>query len=45
MPVNQKAGKCKGFAFPLVREHVQKEILKLNGITESTKTLVFMLNL
>ena len=33
MPVNENTGKCKGFAFALVPEHVQKEILKLNGIT------------
>ena len=28
MPVNENTGKCKGFAFALVPEHVQKEILK-----------------
>ena len=33
MPVNENTGKCKGFSFALVPEHVQKEILKLNGIT------------
>ena len=35
MPVNENTGKCKGFAFALVLEHVQKEILKLDGITEN----------
>ena len=35
MPVNEKTRKCKGFAFALVPEHVLKEILKLNGITEN----------
>ena len=35
MPVNENMGKCKGFAFALVPEYVQKEILKLNGITEN----------
>ena len=33
MPVNENTRKCKGFAFALVPEHVQKEILKLDGIT------------
>ena len=33
MLVNEKMGKYKGFAFSLVPEHQQKEILKLNGIT------------
>ena len=33
MPVKEKTGKCKGFAFELVPGHVQKEILKWNGIT------------
>ena len=29
MPVNEKTGKCKGFTFVLVPEHVQREIFKL----------------
>ena len=33
MPVKEKTGKCKGFAFELVPGHVQKEILKWNGMT------------
>ena len=33
MPVNGKTRQCKGFAFVLLPEHIQKEILKLNGIT------------
>ena len=33
MLVNKKTFKCKVFAFALVREHVQKDILILNGIT------------
>ena len=33
IPMNESKGRCKGFAFALVPEHVQKEILKLNGIT------------
>ena len=33
MTVNEKMGKCKGFAFALVLEHVQKDVLKLNGVT------------
>ena len=33
MSLNEKMGKCKGFVFRLVSRHVQKEILKLNGIT------------
>ena len=37
MPVNENTGKSKGFAFTLVPEHVQKEILKLNGITLESK--------
>ena len=40
MPVNESMGKCKGFAFTLVPEHVQKEILKLNGITLESRTIV-----
>ena len=31
MPVNENMGKCKGFAFALVPEYVQKEILKWNN--------------
>ena len=37
MPVNEKTGKCKGFAFALVSE--QKEILKLNGITSENRII------
>ena len=33
MSLNEKMGKCNGFVFRLVPRHVQKEILKLNGIT------------
>ena len=33
MPVNENTGKYNGFAFALVPEHVQNEILTLNGIT------------
>ena len=40
MPVNENAGKCKGFAFGLVPEHVQKEILQLNGITLENRIIV-----
>ena len=40
MPVNEKTGKCKGFAFTLVPEHVQKKILKLNGITLENRIIV-----
>ena len=40
MPVNENTGKCKGFAFALVPEHVQKEILKLNGITLENRIIV-----
>ena len=40
MPVNQNTGKCKGLAFALVPEHVQKEILKLNGITLENRIIV-----
>ena len=38
--MNENTGKCKGFAFALVPEHVQKEILKLNGITLENRTIV-----
>ena len=40
MPVNENTGKCKGFAFALVPEKVQKEILKLNGITLENRIIV-----
>ena len=40
MPVNENTGKCKGFAFALVPEHVQKEILKLNRITLENRIIV-----
>ena len=30
--MNEKTGKFKGFAFALVLEHVQREILKWNNI-------------
>ena len=40
MPVNKKTGKCKGIAFAVVSEHVQKEILKLNGITLENRIIV-----
>ena len=40
MPVNEKTGKCKDFAFTLVSEHVQTEILKLNGITSVYRIIV-----
>ena len=33
MSVNEKTSKCKGSAFALVPDYVQKEIPKLNGIT------------
>ena len=32
MPVNEKLGKCNGFTFALVLEHVQVEFLKWNNI-------------
>ena len=32
MPVNQKTGKSKGFAFIAVSEHVYIELIKPNGI-------------
>ena len=40
MPVNEKTGKCKGFAFALVMEHAQKEILKLNGMALENRIVV-----
>ena len=40
MPVNENMGKCKGFAFALVPEYVQKEILKWNGITLENRMIV-----
>ena len=40
MPVNENMGKCKSLVFALVPEHVQKEILKLNGITLENRTIV-----
>ena len=33
MSLNEKIGKCKGFALELVPGNVKNEILKLNGIT------------
>ena len=33
-------GRCKDFAFALVLEHVQKEILKLNGVTLENRIIV-----
>ena len=40
MRVNENTGICKGFAFELVSQHVQKEILKLNGINISRITVI-----
>ena len=40
MPANEKMRKCKGFVFALVPEHVQKEILKLKGITLENMIIV-----
>ena len=40
MPVNEDMGKCKAFVFALLLEHVQKEILKLNGITLENRIIV-----
>ena len=40
MPVNENTEKCKGFAFALVPEYVQKEILKLNGVTLENRVIV-----
>ena len=31
MPVNQKTGENKGFAFITAREYVYRELIKLNG--------------
>ena len=41
MSVNEKTGKCKGSAFALVPDYVQKEIPKLNGITLENR-IIFM---
>ena len=38
--MNESTGKCHGFAFVLVPEHVQKEILKLNGTTLENRIIV-----
>ena len=40
MPVKEKTGTCKGFAFTLVPEHMQKEILKLNAIVVENRIIV-----
>ena len=40
VPVNQNTSKWKGFAFAFVPEHVQKELLKLNGITLENRIIV-----
>ena len=40
MIVNEKMGECKGFAFALVQEHLQQDILKLNGITFENRVIV-----
>ena len=40
IPVNENTGKCKGFAFALVPEHMQKKILKLNEITLESRIIV-----
>ena len=40
MPVNENTGKFKGFAFALVQEYVQREILELNGITLENRIIV-----
>ena len=40
MPENEETGKCKGFAFTLEPEHVQKEILELNRITLENRIIV-----
>ena len=40
IPVNENKEKCKSFAFALVLEHVQKEILKLNGVTLENRIIV-----
>ena len=41
VPVNEKTSKCKGFAFPLVLKHVQKEFVKQNGITLGKELLLW----
>ena len=40
MPVNESTETCKGFAFALVPEHAQKQILKLNRITLENRIIV-----
>ena len=40
MPVNENTGKCKGSAFTLVPEYLQKEILKLNETTLENRVIV-----
>ena len=40
IPVNENTRKYKGFAFALVPEHMQKEILKLNEITLESRIIV-----
>ena len=40
MSVNEDTGKCEALAFALVPEHVQKEVLELNGITLENRTIV-----
>ena len=40
MQGNGNTGKCRGFAFALLPKHVQKEILKLNGITLENRIIV-----
>ena len=40
MPVNESTETCKGFAFALVPEQVQKQILKLNRITLENRIIV-----
>ena len=40
MQGNDNTGKCRGFAFALLPKHVQKEILKLNGITLENRIIV-----
>ena len=39
MSVNENTGKGEGFAFALVPEHVQKEVLKLNRTTLETRII------
>ena len=45
MSVNEKTGKCKGSAFALVPDYVQKEIPKLNGITLENRIIVMKMQL